>query len=503
MLYNYACKLTKGLPFRGNRYKMDNKYDNLKSGAKSSLHDLQDDYAQQYRQQIRQYSEMDGTNYFNSNVDFEFEQYPYSQRPQHSQVQRQAAPRQAQRQPAARREYVHPKRNENQVKRVQSSKNQSQRYSQKQGSTAKQSYRKQHTAPKRSAQPIERYAAAPEAKGGAVSVKEEKKSSFLKKLIIIILFAVIIAFLLYNVLLIYFVSKVDIVPTGKRDNNIEAFMTDKNIKNILIIGSDTRDPNVNGRTDVMILLSVNSKKKEITMTSLMRDMYLPLVGYYNDGTNMYDDQAPDGLYRNKLNSAYVFGGPELLMDSIKYNFGIEVDDYIYIDFNSFVEIVDSIGGITMNVTAEEVEAMNECTREQNRLMGNPQTQDYLYKSGNIELNGNQTLSYARVRRVGNADFQRTQRQRIVIGKIAEKAADVGLIKKFSFAKALLSSLTTNMSRTDLFFYCYKAPFYLGYKIKELRIPDDGDYTFGIHNEQSTLDVDIDKCRKDLQEAIFD
>jgi LCP family protein required for cell wall assembly len=132
-------------------------------------------------------------------------------------------------------------------------------------------------------------------------------------------------------------------------------------------------------------MSVNTDKKEITLISLMRDMYLPLVGYYNDGTKMYNDDEPDGLYRNKLNSAYVFGGPELLMDTITYNFGIEIDDYIYIDFNSFVSIVDSIGGITAEVTKEEVEAMNECTLEQNRLMGNPEKQDFLEKDNHFDI----------------------------------------------------------------------------------------------------------------------
>ena len=191
------------------------------------------------------------------------------------------------------------------------------------------------------------------------------------------------------------------------------------------------------------------------------------------------------------------------MDTIKYNFVLEIDDYIYIDFSSFVSIVDSIGGIKVDVTTEEVEAMNECTREQNRLLGNPETQDYLQKGGSVELNGNQTLSFARMRRVGNADFQRTQRQRTVMTKIIEKVNSVGPIKKFSFLKAVLSSLTTNMSRTQLFFYGYKAPFYLGYEVKELRIPEDGDYEFGTHDGQSTLDIDIDKCRKKIQKAIFD
>ena len=477
-----------------------NGYDNYGTGGGEPLPNADDYYADQYRQQINEYSAMDNTNYFNSNVDFEFEQYPVQNDSGYSQP--------PQRQPAARREYVHPKRAENRSRNPQRQQRSPQNRQPRQGSRQQPQQRRQ-TRPQaaRPAQPQQRRRMEtniPVTNGGGTgNLEEEKKKKITAKRVLITILAVTVAlFLILNIVLLYLVGKVNVVETGKRDDSIKAFMTDKNVKNILIIGSDTRDQNAKGRTDVMMIMSINTEKKKITMTSLMRDMYLPLVGYYNDGTKMYDDEQPDGLYRNKLNSAYVFGGPELLMDTIKYNFGLEIDDYVYIDFSSFVSIVDSIDGIEVDVTAEEVEAMNECTREQNRLLGNPEKQDYLQKSGKVELNGNQTLSFARMRRVGNADFQRTQRQRIVMTKIIEKVNSVGPFRKFSFLKAVLSSLTTNMSRTELFFYGYKAPFYLGYEIKELRIPEDGDYEFGTHDGQSTLDVDIDKCRKKIQEAIF-
>ncbi|MBQ2581973.1 MAG: LCP family protein [Ruminococcus sp.] len=480
---------------------MDDRYNGYDGySGDEQLPGADDYYADQYRQQIREFSAMDNTNYFNSNVDFEFEQYPtendagYSQPPQ--------------RQPAARREYVHPKRAENQNRNAQRNARAAQNRQPRQDSRPqqrRQQPRQQAARPPQSQQRRRMETNIPVTNsGGSASLEEEKKKKITAKRVLITILAITVAlFLILNIVLLYLVGKVNVVETGKRDDSIKAFMTDKNVKNILIIGSDTRDPEAKGRTDVMMIMSVNTEKKQITMTSLMRDMYLPLVGYYNDGTKMYDDEQPDGLYRNKLNSAYVFGGPELLMDTIKYNFGLEIDDYIYIDFSSFVSIVDSIGGIKVDVTTEEVEAMNECTREQNRLLGNPETQDYLQKGGSVELNGNQTLSFARMRRVGNADFQRTQRQRTVMTKIIEKVNSVGPIKKFSFLKAVLSSLTTNMSRTQLFFYGYKAPFYLGYEVKELRIPEDGDYEFGTHDGQSTLDIDIDKCRKKIQKAIFD
>lgn len=128
-------------------------------------------------------------------------------------------------------------------------------------------------------------------------------------------------------LLIYrYVSMINIVDTGERLYT-KASMYDDDIMNVLVIGSDSRSVDERGRTDSMIILSINKNNKEIVMTSLMRDMYVEIP---NNGWS-------------KLNAANVYGGPELLMDTIELNFDIRIDKYIYIDFYSFVDIVDAVG----------------------------------------------------------------------------------------------------------------------------------------------------------------
>lgn len=203
------------------------------------------------------------------------------------------------------------------------------------------------------------------------------------------------------------------VQRGQRMNT-DASMNSSDVRNILLIGSDTRNADERGRTDSMILLSINSTTKEITMTSFMRDMYVNIKGIDADGNDI-DTWS-------KLNAAYVYGGAELLMDTIEYNFDIAVDDYVYIDFLSFVDIVDAVGGIELDISDEEAEGMKPPMAEQNKLLGNKKGTDYLDKGGKkLHVNGNQALAYARLRYVGNADFQRTERQRTVITKIIEKA----------------------------------------------------------------------------------
>ena len=277
---------------------------------------------EQYYRQLKQFSEMDNTDYFDSYVDLEFQQYDNYKAKQQPSYSRPA--QRTRRSPAASHRSSDPGRTRrdppSRRKRggfgVKTEKHHT-RNSQNKHSHAFQrndaAVAQENRAPVRSEQ----------IKGGDKSLEGRKKKSLLKRILITALVLVFTGFIIYNLLALYLVSKVNVVETKKRDDSISAALKSDDVKNILIIGSDTRDMKELGRTDSMIVLSINTKKKQMTIMSLMRDMYLPLVGYANDGTKMYDDEEPDGLYRNKLNSAFVFGGAELLMDTIKYNFGLE------------------------------------------------------------------------------------------------------------------------------------------------------------------------------------
>ena len=323
------------------------------------------------------------------------------------------------------------------------------------------------------------------------SAKRHPIKTFFKVLIIILL----VVFILANVLIWRYIGMVNKVQRGQRTNT-DASMNSSDVRNILLIGSDTRNADERGRTDSMILLSINSTTKEITMTSFMRDMYVNIKGIDADGNDI-DTWS-------KLNAAYVYGGAELLMDTIEYNFDIAVDDYVYIDFLSFVDIVDAVGGIELDISDEEAEGMKPPMAEQNKLLGNKKGTDYLDKGGKkLHVNGNQALAYARLRYVGNADFQRTERQRTVITKIIEKAKSSDPLTIDKFAKASMSHLTTNMSQTQLFALTYKAIFSMNYEIKSMRIPDDDSYSYGTSSDgQSILEVDFEACKALLRKEIY-
>lgn len=331
-------------------------------------------------------------------------------------------------------------------------------------------------------------------KKGKNKVENKKRhpiKTFFKVLIIILL----VVFILANVLIWRYIGMVNKVQRGQRTNT-DVSMNSSDVRNILLIGSDTRNADERGRTDSMILLSINSTTKEITMTSFMRDMYVNIKGIDADGNDI-DTWS-------KLNAAYVYGGAELLMDTIEYNFDIAVDDYVYIDFLSFVDIVDAVGGIELDISDEEAEGMKPPMAEQNKLLGNKKGTDYLDKGGKkLHVNGNQALAYARLRYVGNADFQRTERQRTVITKIIEKAKSSDPLTIDKFAKASMSHLATNMSQTQLFALTYKAIFSMNYEIKSMRIPDDDSYSYGTSSDgQSILEVDFEACKALLRKEIY-
>ena len=301
------------------------------------------------------------------------------------------------------------------------------------------------------------------------------------------------AFVGLNGMLYYYTGLVHQRPRGERLCTNGSLKSSK-VTNILMIGSDTRDENEYGRTDSMILLSINSEKKTVTMTSFMRDMYVEIKGRNHSGE--------DVDFWDKLNSAYVYGGAELLMDTLEYNFDVSVDNYVYVDFFAFIDIVDSLGGIEVDVTDEEAAGMEDPMREQNYYLGQAGSTDLLTNGGRLTLNGNQALAYARLRYVGNADFQRTERQREVIGKMINKAKSSDPLTMNKFAKAVCSNLSSNMSRANMMLSAYKAVFSLNYEMKSLRLPAEGAYGYGYHGDQSTLDVDLDACRELLRSEIY-
>lgn len=236
-------------------------------------------------------------------------------------------------------------------------------------------------------------------------------------------------------------------------DNIEKVDNDKVI-NILLVGVDRRDDKWNGNSDTMILVSVNPMKKKIFMISFMRDLYAQIEGR--------------GVHR--LNAAYAYGAGPLLVKTLEENYKVHIDNYVSVDFNSMIDIIDILGGLDIDITDEEAMSANAQIMEmcENRNI-NPE--EYFFTSGGIlHCNGCQAVAYARLRAVGNSDYERTQRQRYVLELIIDKMKSASFLKLDKLAHTILPMVTHNIDEDTMYRYLNHVIEYMHYEIKQDRIP---------------------------------
>lgn len=247
--------------------------------------------------------------------------------------------------------------------------------------------------------------------------------------------------------------------------------------NILLLGIDARPGQESGRSDTMILLTVDANQKTVKLTSFMRDLYVEIPGYKN----------------NRLNAAYRFGGPELLFETLKENFGIEVDQYVTVNFTMMADLVNQIGGLELDVESDYIrDRINAVIKMDNKALGIDIDTDLLSSSGVQTLNGKQVQAFARWR-TGSSDFERTQRQREVIVAILEKLKnEFSLMQLMRLAATNFDNVYTNMSLATIM-QLAPALFELDLSsIEQLRIPVDGAYKNQTVSGMAVLMPDRDK-----------
>lgn len=316
--------------------------------------------------------------------------------------------------------------------------------------------------------------------------KRKKKLPIIAKILITLLIIFALIFGLYSCAALSVIRKLNYEPSDSRSHSSEA-LSASYVTSILLVGTDGRTADERGRSDTMILLSINKKTDKITLTSFMRDSYVNVPGHGWD----------------KLTNSYSYGGIDLLMETIENNFKVRIDDYLLVNFTSFAAIVDAVGGVEIDVSDAEATEINTILQaEVNEIMGDAVDSDLLKKGGKLRLNGKQALSYARIRHVGNADFERTERQRTVLTQIAKNIKSI----KFSGIKEITSKavpqVTTNMSTGKLYWLSLRLPFLIGSDIEQVRVPAEGTYHGSNESCGSVLVVDFDENYKLLQDEVF-
>ena len=256
--------------------------------------------------------------------------------------------------------------------------------------------------------------------------------------------------------------------------------------NLLLVGVDTRGASYGGRSDAMILVSINRDTKKIVMTSFLRDIYLSIPRHGN----------------NRLNAAHAYGGTDLLKDTIQANFGISIDRCMVVNFYFVMDFVDAVEGVEVEITTEEIRVMNDYIKAHNKLLDNPEGTDILTAAdaGKKVLNGNQALAYSRVRYVGT-DFARTGRQREVILACLEKVKGMNLKELDALMMEFLPRIKTDLSEGDCAMLLLLLLDISSYEIENFAIPVDGTWGNARINEMAVLIIDFKANAKAWLEAV--
>lgn len=278
----------------------------------------------------------------------------------------------------------------------------------------------------------------------------------------------------------------DSISRNMSENSTELIIQDKKVLNVLMIGTDTRRSDYRGLSDAMILISVNKETKKIIATSFLRDIYLGIPGQSKN---------------NRLNAAYAYGGAKLLIETIEKSFRIKIDKYASVDFLSFIDIVDAVGGVTIGVSEEELHYVNNYIENINELIGEEADKDKLTSDGTQLLNGKQTLGYVRVRYVGT-DFARTARQREVLEQIFLKLKKLKLSQYKSLLNTILPGITTNFKESEIFELILDLPDYLKYDTESLSIPIKGSYEDLRIRGMEVLGIDFEQNIQELMHRIY-
>lgn len=268
------------------------------------------------------------------------------------------------------------------------------------------------------------------------------------------------------------------------DDSTWQTMSSKDVVNVLLIGTDARGEE-RGRSDTIMIASLNKQSRQIILTSILRDVYveIPGKGY------------------NRINAAYAYGGPPLLLDTIEANFKIKIEKYAYTNFYDYIDIVDAMGGVTIMLDANEIQSVNSMAAAYSKQF-NVKCPQISGTAGQKKLNGIQTLMYSRIRK-SDSDFARTGRQRLVLQQIFSEMSKKGLSEMYDLMDILLPKITTNMTDDEIFYLLLNSPTYLKYPLTEQHVPVSGSYEDLTIRGMMVLGIDFDKNISLLRNTIFD
>ena len=274
-------------------------------------------------------------------------------------------------------------------------------------------------------------------------------------------------------------------------------LQDSKVLNVMLFGEDNHGKNEAGRSDTMIMMSIDNRHKKLKLTSFQRDTYVYIPGYGYD----------------KINASYTYGGAKLSIQTIEANFGIKIDRYAVVDFDSFKKIIDTLGGVDIELSQDEIDYINYQMYKNNQVDTPNKITD---SPGIVHLDGREALWYARNRGLskgedGNEigidgdDWDRTSRQRKLLETIFEsmKSADIGQI--VSIVGSVGPLVTTNLKKDEITALVTRALTYLTYEVEQYYVPETGYWYYDDDTPSGSVIriSDMEAQRKQFAEFVYE
>lgn len=265
-------------------------------------------------------------------------------------------------------------------------------------------------------------------------------------------------------------------------NNGGELYSSKNVINVLLVGLDSKDAlKYGGNSDSLILVSLNKKTEKISMCSFFRDSWC------------YMNVAGRDRYA-KINSSYFHGGPDALIDTIERNFKVDIDYYVAVDFSSFRDIIDALGGITVPIQEYEAAYINRT---------NP---DFHIEAGEaVKLTGKQALVFARIRKSDyDSDVSRTRRQRQVITSLIQSAKNASLSQLNNTLDTLFKYVKTDLTKSQILSYAAQAlaKGWMNYEITQFTLSDSDVFRTGYVGASAVVFMDFPLAAQRVQTSIY-
>ncbi|MGF0031931.1 LCP family protein [Bariatricus sp. SGI.154] len=285
--------------------------------------------------------------------------------------------------------------------------------------------------------------------------RRRKRIAFLTFEVIILAVLCVVAYGVFKL------DKLDINILNK--DKLEAYRDTGPYTNIALFGLDSRNGELEGgvQSDCIMIASINNETNDVRLLSVYRDTLL---------------QQADGTYE-KANSAYHSGGPEAAISLLNRNFDLDIQNYVSVNFSALVDVIDALGGIEMELTQEEAFYSNGYASETAQVVGKEMV-PIEEEAGTYVLDGVHAVGYARIRYTDGMDFKRTERQRVVLQKVAEKAKKANIVTLNKIVNEVFPQISTSLTISDM----------LGFasNILDYNIVDTSGFPYNVTTSESVL-----------------